>query len=330
MRPFLLLAIGAVIAATGCTPLTYHTRLVSVQQLPAHPLPAGATYTVVVPATSVGAAQLTSGIRIPGATIATSPETAEVTIEAAIGQPSLVDLTVSTTQVQRVVSSGGPSEVTVYGYRGTVVTPRTLHITSKTHGPLVTQDQPQRSPVVFDQDPTSRERFANAMNLEWSFTRARPALLQQAAVAEVQRLQDAANAAVANHFTAHQERLVVQLATEHTEDPRFGQATMRFDQAIVGMATDQADFAARLAPAIDLWQQVVTTPVGSDAAARSTAKGAGLFNLAVGYFLLNRLDDAERSLLEAQALGSDPRWVNSLRLSIQDRRQRGAAQEHAP
>jgi hypothetical protein len=135
---------------------------------------------------------------------------------------------------------------------------------------------------------------------------------------------------VANHFTAHQERLVVQLATEHTEDPRFGQATMRFDQAIVGMATDQADFAARLAPAIDLWQQVVTTPVGSDAAARSTAKGAGLFNLAVGYFLLNRLDDAERSLLEAQALGSDPRWVNSLRLSIQDRRQRGAAQEHAP
>ena len=120
----------------SCSPLTYQPRVVQVQQLPSHPLPAGSTYAVVVPPTSVGAAQLTDGITIPGLTRASTPDTAEVTINASVGQATVTDLTVATATREAIISSSsGPTEYQVYSYTGNISIPSQLTITAKNTAP---------------------------------------------------------------------------------------------------------------------------------------------------------------------------------------------------
>ena len=316
----------AIALLCGCSPLTYQTRSVQVQQLPAHPLPAGATYALVVPSTSVGAAQLADNIRIPGFDKATTPEAATVTIEANVGQATIADLKMESGTVQRVISSGGPSEYTAYSYHGEVVVPSMLRISTKTQGALVTYDLPNRSNLNFDTDPETRQRFTDPSTLESSFTHARPALLSQASIAEVQRLQSLAASILVDQFTSRQETITLSLATEHKNDPRFAQGANAFAQAVVGQTSDAAGLATRLEPALAIWQQIATSPVGDDDQDRAAAKGAALYNQAVGWFLLDRLDDAERGAIAAQGLGVEARTVNSLTYRIHDRRGRVNAQ----
>lgn len=330
MRSRSFFAIAAMVIATGCSPLTYETRTVQVHQLPAHPLPAGATYAVVIPPTSVGAAQLADTIRIPGFAKATASESAEVTIEANVGQAIIEDLKIESGTVQRVISSGGPSEYTAYSYYGDIVVPSLLRIRSKTHGQVIAYDTPSRTRLSYDTDPNSQQRFTDPSALEWAFNRDRPALLSKVSRAEVQRLQSLAAETLVDSFTARQETIAFTLATTHQTDARFAQAANVFAQATIGQTSDATGLATRLQPALDLWQQITTSPIGDTDEDRTAAKGAALYNQAVGWFLLDRLDDAQRAAIAAQGLGVEARTVSSLTYRIDDRRQRMSAQKATP
>jgi hypothetical protein len=83
-------------------------------------------------------------------------------------------------------------------------------------------------------------------------------------------------------------------------------------------------------PALDAWQQIVDRPVGDDDATKNAAKGAALFGQAVGLYLIGRLDDAERALIAAQALGIQDSDARSLSTKIANQRKRVAAQETTP
>lgn len=327
-------SIGCFIALAllcGCSPLTYQSRQVQVQQLPAHPLPAGSTYAVVVPPTSVGAAQLVDGITIPGFTRASTQDTAEVAITANVGQATVANLTVATATREAIVSSGsGPTEYQVYSYTGTITIPSQLTITSKKHGQVVSFTQPTTSSLTFEKDPSSGKRFTDTFSLEAAFRGQRPALLTQAAIDEVARVQRQANRALIDNFTASSQPFSIQLATENSSDPRFAQATTAFDQAVVGKDADATAFATRLTPAMDLWQQIIAGPAGDSDEARNEAKGAALYNQAVGSFLLDHLDDADRSLLAAKGLGVDAYTVRYLTDLIADHRKRLNAQGTTP
>jgi hypothetical protein len=320
----------AVALLCGCSPLTYETRTVQVHQLPAHPLPAGATYAVVIPPTSVGAAQLAETLRIPGFAKATAPDTAEVTIEANVGQATIENLKIDSGTVHRVISSGGSSEYTAYSYYGEIVVPSLLRIRSKTHGQVIAYDTPCRTNLSYDTDPNSQQRFTDPSTLEWAFNRDRPALLSKASRAEVQRLQSLAAEILVDSFTARKETIAFTLATTHKTDARFAQAANVFAQAAIGQTGDTTGLANRLQPALDLWQQITTSPIGDDDENRTAAKGAALYNQAVGWFLLDRLDDAQRAAIAAQGLGVEARTVSSLTYRIQDRRQRMSAQKASP
>ena len=320
----------AVALLCGCSPLTYETRTVQVHQLPAHPLPAGATYAVVIPPTSVGAEQLADTLRIPGFAKATAPESAEVTIEANVSQATIDDLKVEAGTVQRVISSGGPSEYTAYSYYGKIVVPYLLRIRSKAHGQVIAYDTASCTNLSYDTDPNSQQRFTDPSALEWAFNRDRPALLSKASRAEVQRLQTLAAETLVDSFTARQETIAFTLATTHKTDARFAQAANVFAQATIGQTSDATGLATRLQPALDLWQQITTSPIGDNDEDRTAAKGAALYNQAVGWFLLDRLDDAQRAAIAAQGLGVEASTVSSLTYRIDDRRQRMSAQKATP
>jgi hypothetical protein len=320
----------AVALLCGCNPLTTQTRTVQVQQLAAHPVPPTATYAVVVPPTSIGAAQLTDGIRIPGLTKVTTPDTADIVITASVGRATVADLKVGSSQVERIISSGGPSEVTVYSYTGTITVPNSLHIRSKAHGETTASDAPSRQDLTFAKDPGTNQRFTDPRALEWSFNQARANLTQQAELASVRDLQAYANRLATDQFTAHQDQVFFKLTTAHENDPRFAQAISLFDQAVVGAPTDATGRATRMQPALDLWQQIVDFPVGDDDAAKNAAKGAALFGQAVGLYLIGRLDDAERALIAAQALGVQGSDARSLTFKISEQRKRVAAQGTTP
>lgn len=326
----LLASLGALLV-TGCSPLTYQPRSVQVQQLPAHPLPVGATYAVVVAGTSVGSAQLASGIQIPGFAKAASPETADVTIEANVGQAAIDGLTIESGKVQQVISSGsGPSEYIAYSYRGTIIVPSLLRVSAKAHGSIATYDRPVRNDLNFDADPDSGQRFIDPATLEYAFNKNKPTLLQQASLKEVRNVLSVAKDLLIDQFTTRQEVISVNLATEHKTDPRFAQAASQFSQAVVGPSSDATAYAARMKPALDTWQQIASSPVGDDDEKRNLSKGAALYNQAVSLFLLNQLDEAERCASAAQGLGVEARTVSSLTYYIRDRRQRIKAQVSTP
>ncbi len=318
----------------GCSPLTYESRMVPMQQLASHPLPAGATYVVIVPPTSVGAAQLADSIRIPGLSKATSPETAEVTIEASVGQATVSNLVVESNQVHRVISSGGDAEFTAYSYLGSLSVPRSLRITSKTHGTVMTDLGPAVTNLTYDTDPGTQQRFTDPSALEWSFTNNRPSLLQKATLSQVQGVQHLANGSLVNAFTAQQITLTLTLATAHKNDPRFAQAANAFSLTVASPASSAADgaagFAAGMKPALDLWQQIAATPIGEKEEDRAESKGAALYNQAVGLFVIDQLDAAERTASAAQGLGVEARTVFNLTSYIHDRRTREQAQRTKP
>lgn len=331
MRLFPFAALVALIATTGCSPLTYQPRVVQVQQLPSHPLRASSTYVVVVPPASVGAAQLTDGITIPGLTKASTPDTAEVTINASVGQATVTDLTVATSTREAIISSSsGPTEYQVYSYTGNISIPSQLTITSKKYGQIMSYTQPTTNTLTFDRDPGTKERFRDTVSLEAAFRSQRPALLEKASLSEVESVQRMANRMLIDNFTASTQPFRVQLATESSTDPRFAQAATAFDQAVVGNTTDAAAYATRLKPAMDLWQQIIASPVGDSDDKKNEATGAALYNQAIGSFLLDHVDDAERSLLAAKGLGVDSIRVRHLTSEIADRRKRQTAQGTTP
>jgi hypothetical protein len=325
-----LLAFLGALFVTGCSPLTYQARSVQVQQLPAHPLPVGASYAVVVPGTSIGSAQLAS-IQIPGFAKAASPETADVTIEVSVGQATIDGLAIESGKVHQVISNGGgPSEYIAYSYRGTIIVSSLLRVSAKAHGLIANYDLPVRSDLNFDADPASGQRFIDPATLEYAFNKSKPTLLQQASLKEVRNVLSVANDLLIDQFTARREVISVNLATEHKTDPRFSQAASRFSEAIVGPNSDPAAFAARMKPVLDIWQQIASSPVGDDDEKRNQSKGAALYNQAVSLFLLNQLDEAERCASAAQELGVEAQTVSSLTYYIRDRRQRIKAQVATP
>ena len=177
MRSCSFLAVVAMLIATGCSPLTVQTRQVQVQQIPKYPVPAGTTYAVVIPPASIGAAQLADAIRVPGLTYVTTPDSADLTITANVGAATMSNLTVTSHQVERLVSSGSGGEYTAYGYTGKISVPISLHITNKKYGETEKTDYPATRDFTFDRDPATNQRFTDMQSLEWSLNQNRSTLI---------------------------------------------------------------------------------------------------------------------------------------------------------
>lgn len=324
MTRFLVLACSALFAC-GCNPVTYQSRQIPVQQLPANPLPATATYRVVTVANSPGASQLASGIQIPGLTPSTA-ENATVVIEASVGETTVSNLTMATSERIRIVSSSNESgSYLVYKYTGSLATAQRLRITA--HGKVLKDvDYPDTSSLEYTKDPRTNGQFLDARMLEASFAQHRPGILQRATIETVTALQRRANDAAADLFTTRTENIYLTVATTHANDPRFAQAASLFDQAVVGRSADAGGFSVRLQPAMELWGQIAAHPTGNDADDKTTATAAAMLNQAVGFFLLDQLDAAERAAIAARSGGVDARPVGTMQQHILERRQRLDAQ----
>lgn len=351
MKP-LVVAFGAlfVVLSCGCSPVTYQTREIPYQQLPTQPLPDGATYALIVPSTSVGAADLLAGLRIHGLTKAANPATAEVTIEAHVAHALISDLHVESGPAPVVAGTGGPSNggpgnsgpgnsgsasagpggYTPYRYCGTISVPSFLNISSQQHGVLIARDRAVDTRFTFDSEPRSQQPFSSPVALEISFAQQREHLLHKAANSEVRRLLAQANALLADAYTTRATTVTLPLAVAHKTDARFAQAEVAFSQAMVGKVSDAAGRAARLQPVIEQWRQISDHPLGEDDEDRSRSAGAALYDEAVGLFLLGQLDDAERTVIAAQGKGVDAGTTAQLTGAIQDRRSREAAQTAQP
>lgn len=327
MVRFLAIACALLIVC-GCSPVTYQPRQIPVQQLPAHPLPATATYRVVTVANSPGASQLASGIQIPKLTPSTA-ENATVVIEASVGETTINNLMLATTERVRVVSSSNESgSYNAYSYTGSLATAQRLRIT--VHGKVLTDvDYPAISPLQYTRDPRTNEQFLGTRVLEASFAHHRPEILQRATIETVTALQERANHAAADLFTTRTENIYLTVATTHADDPRFAQAASLFDQAVVGRTSDPAGFSVRLQPAMDLWGQIAALPTGNDADDKTMATAAAMLNQAVGFFLLDQLDAAERAAIAARGGGADAWSADTVQRHISERRQRLSAQVKA-
>ena len=324
MTRFLVLVCSALFAC-GCNPVTYQSRQIPVQQLPANPLPATATYRVVTVANSPGANQLASGIKVPGLTPSTA-ENATVVIEASVGEATISNLMMATTERVRIVSSSNESgSYNVYKYTGTLATAQRLRITA--HGKVLKDvDYPATSSLEYAKDPKTNGQFLDARMLEASFGHHRPGILQRVTIETVTALQKRANDAAADLFTTRIENIYLTVATAHADDPRFAQAASLFDQAVVGRSADAGGLSVRLQPAMELWGQIAAHPTGNDADDKTTATAAATLNQAVGFFLLDQLDAAERAAIAARSSGVDARPVDAIQRHISERRQRLDAQ----
>lgn len=209
MRSLLFSVCGliATVMITGCSPITYQTRAVPVQHFPKHPLPAGATYAVVVPPSSIAASQLANSIHLPGFTRAASSAGADVVVEANIGQPSVDRLEIETSKTNVAVnSSGGPNEYLTYAYLGSISVPIRLVLTAKNGGVLLNKDRSISDKLLFDTDPQSGKHFTDPQSLQYSFEANRAVFLQNLARnEEIPSVVTLANETLADNFTAGKE-----------------------------------------------------------------------------------------------------------------------------
>jgi hypothetical protein len=319
---FPVIALVALLFTTGCSPLTYRTREVPLQQVPTHPLPAGATYVVVVPETSIGWAKLAEGIRIHGMSKAISPATAEVTIEATVSSAMITDQRLEVGPAT-VAATGAATTFTPHRYCGTISVPSFLSIRTQRWGTLLTRDRPAVTTFAFALDPETHQQFGSPSALDWSFAQHRDSLRHQASYAEVQHVLDRANAFLADAFTTRTVNVRLSLAVAHQTDARFAAADIAFSQALVG---DAAGLGDRLKPVIESWRQIVDHPLGDSPQDRAHAQGAATYNQAVALFLSGLLDDAERATISAAGLEVDASKTFALTTLIQDRRRRQATQ----